>query len=177
MILHGPPAVGKLTVARELSKITGLPVFHNHLVVDAVAALFPFGEPQFVNLRERWWIDAFGAALKEDRSLIFTFQPEPSVAPEFIERVTALIESGEGSVDLVSLTASPSAIDERITAHSLIEFGKMRSVELLRELRPAFEACEAAMPQSAVEIDTEKKQPAEAAREIAAALGLAGGQV
>ncbi|MDV3459172.1 hypothetical protein RZN05_19400 [Sphingomonas sp. HF-S4] len=48
-VLYGPPAAGKRTIARVIAE---LPLFHNHLVVDAVAAIFPFGAPEFVRLRE-----------------------------------------------------------------------------------------------------------------------------
>ncbi len=34
--LYGPPAVGKLTVATELQRLTGFRLFHNHLTVDAL---------------------------------------------------------------------------------------------------------------------------------------------
>ncbi|MDP9995092.1 cytidylate kinase [Variovorax boronicumulans] len=37
VFIHGPVASGKLTIARELGRLSGLAVFHNHLVVDAVA--------------------------------------------------------------------------------------------------------------------------------------------
>jgi hypothetical protein len=77
LFLHGPPAAGKYTIARAVSDATGLPLFHNHLIVDAVHAVFPFGSPGFVALRERFWLDVIRAAVAENRSLIFTFQPEP----------------------------------------------------------------------------------------------------
>jgi adenylate kinase family enzyme len=32
--IFGPPAVGKMTVGQELAKITGLVLFHNHMVMD-----------------------------------------------------------------------------------------------------------------------------------------------
>ena len=35
--IFGPPAVGKMTVGQELEKITGLILFHNHMVMDLVA--------------------------------------------------------------------------------------------------------------------------------------------
>ena len=35
--IFGPPAVGKMTVGQELEKITGLKLFHNHMVMDLVA--------------------------------------------------------------------------------------------------------------------------------------------
>ena len=31
LFIHGSPAVGKLTVANEIAKLTGFKVFHNHL--------------------------------------------------------------------------------------------------------------------------------------------------
>jgi len=33
----GPPAVGKMTVGQELEKITGLKLFHNHMIMDIVS--------------------------------------------------------------------------------------------------------------------------------------------
>jgi hypothetical protein len=36
IMIYGIPAVGKLTVANELSKITGYKVFHNHLSIDLI---------------------------------------------------------------------------------------------------------------------------------------------
>jgi hypothetical protein len=50
--------------------------------------------------------------------------------------------------------------------------GKLRSLDLLRQLRDQFAACEAAMPPPALTIDTGQVAPEEAARMIAAALGL-----
>ncbi len=171
VFIHGPPAVGKLTVGRELAELTGFALFHNHLVVDAVAAMFPFGHPEFVRLREAWWMQMFSAAAAGDSSLIFTFQPEPSVSENFAARVVELVEAEGGRVDFVRLHCAPDVLEARINAESRAAFGKMTSVEMLRELRAAFEACEAQMPEAAVSIDTDALQPAEAARRIVAALG------
>lgn len=52
VVIYGPPASGKLTVAQELSAITGYKLFHNHLTVNAVAALFEFGTPEFTRLTQ-----------------------------------------------------------------------------------------------------------------------------
>ncbi|MCL2407100.1 MAG: AAA family ATPase [Defluviitaleaceae bacterium] len=35
--IFGPPAVGKMTVGQELERITGLKLFHNHMVMDLVS--------------------------------------------------------------------------------------------------------------------------------------------
>jgi hypothetical protein len=39
IFLYGLPGVGKLTVARETAKLTGLNVFYNQLAVDLVESL------------------------------------------------------------------------------------------------------------------------------------------
>jgi cytidylate kinase len=81
VFLHGPVASGKLTIGRLLAERTGYALFHNHLIVDAVGAVFPFGSEAFVRLRERFWLETMAEAAAARRSLIFTFAPEPTVGP------------------------------------------------------------------------------------------------
>ena len=40
VIILGPHAVGKMTVGQELSKITGLRLFHNHMSIEVARKLF-----------------------------------------------------------------------------------------------------------------------------------------
>jgi tRNA uridine 5-carbamoylmethylation protein Kti12 len=51
VFIYGLPATGKLTVARELSSLTGFRLFHNHLAVDLLLSLFDFESEPFVALR------------------------------------------------------------------------------------------------------------------------------
>lgn len=172
LFLYGPAAAGKLTIARELAGITGLALFHNHLVVDAVAAVFPFGSERFVRLREHFWLETMREAAEAGRSTIFTFAPEASVAPDFPDRARATVEKAGGEVIFVRLTLSRAEQERRIDTPARAEFGKLRSLELLRELRDQFEACEAAMPEPLISIDTTDEMPARAAVSIARAAGL-----
>ena len=55
VFIYGPPAAGKLTIARKVAEKAGLALFHNHLIVDAVGAVFPFGSEHFKRLREKFW--------------------------------------------------------------------------------------------------------------------------
>ncbi len=66
IFIHGSPAVGKLTVARELAKLTGFRLFHNHLTVDLVSSIFDFGSEPFVLLREQIWLAAFAEAARNE---------------------------------------------------------------------------------------------------------------
>jgi AAA domain len=166
IFIYGPPASGKLTVGRLLAKRTGLALFHNHLVVDAVAAVFPFGSPEFVRLREQFWMDTFAAAARAGKSLIFTFAPEDTVAEDFPHRVSDLVEREGGVVNFVALTVEDADQELRICGHSRAEFGKLRSLELLHELRPSMKRREAMMPQPMLMIDTSMTDPGDAADAI-----------
>lgn len=167
VFLYGAPASGKLTIARELARLTGFALFHNHLVVDAVGAVFPFGSPSFVRLRERFWLETFGAAAAEGRSLIFTFAPEATVAPDFPEDARRIVKAAGGETLFIQLTVPPDEQERRLEAPGRAEFGKLRSLDLLRRLRAQFAACEAAMPPPALTIDTGMATPNDAARRIA----------
>ena len=70
------------------------------------------------------------------------------------------------------LTVSRAEQEKRIDAASRAEFGKLRSLALLRQLRDDFEACERRMPAGALTIDTGAVPPQQAAREIARTLAL-----
>ncbi len=172
VFIYGAAASGKLTVARELAALTGLAVFHNHLIVDAVASVFPFGSERFIRLREMFWLTMFREAAEADRSIIFTFAPEATVVPGFPERTRQTIATFGGDMMVVRLTLPVSEQERRIGHPSRGEFNKLRSVEILRQLRGQFLECEAAMPPAALTIDTSLMEPAAAARMIAGTFGL-----
>jgi len=54
VLLFGPPAVGKMTVGRELCARTGFRLFHNHLAIEPLLELFEFGTPSFERLKSEF---------------------------------------------------------------------------------------------------------------------------
>ncbi len=166
LFLYGPVASGKLTIARLVAERTGLALFHNHLVVDAVAAVFPFGSEPFVRLREQFWLEMFAAAVANERSLVFTFAPEPTVSADFPWKVKELVEAAGSSVLFITLNVSPEQQEQRLTAPSRKAFGKLQSPELLRELRAGMAECMQAMPTADLRIDTDVTSAEQAADAI-----------
>jgi len=67
--------------------------------------------------------------------LIFTFAPEGTVRPQFIQDVIDVIESAGGEVVFVELTCEESELERRIEAPSRKEFDKLQSIEQYRELK------------------------------------------
>src|ERR1044072_2224435 len=166
IFLHGPIASGKLTIARELAQMTGLRLFHNHLTVDMLTAVFDFGAEPFIVLREQIWLNVFSEAAKNNISLIFTFTPEQSVSPSFIEHTIDAVESAGGRVLFVALTCPVEELERRITSASRATFGKVHSVDVLRELNRTRAFAYRKLPDSGLSIETNQMSPREAASKI-----------
>ena len=173
--IYGPPAVGKLTVAERLSELTGFPVFHNHLTVNAVRPVFAFGSLPFSNAVRKMRHAVFEVAAGAGISLIFTnnsawSQPDPRGRFEAAAaNARRIMESGGGRAVFVRLTASPSALEERLANESRQAHDKLVDVVRLRELLAGLDA--SPLHPDDLTIDTGQLSPDEAARAIAAALG------
>jgi hypothetical protein len=173
IFIYGPPASGKLTVAQELKRITGFPVFHNHLVVDLLTSLFEFGSEPFVVLREQMWLSVFEQAARAGLpGLIFTFAPEATVRPTFIPAAIAAIEKAGGAIDFVELICPEDEIKRRLDHPARKKFGKLTSHALYDELKAAGSLDALKMPPPKVRVDSSTASPARAALEIARGLGL-----
>jgi hypothetical protein len=166
LFLYGPAAAGKLTVARELAKLTGLRLFHNHLTVDALTAVFDFGTEPFILLREQIWLAIFREAAKQNVSLIFTFAPERTVGKSFIQNTIDAVEAAGGRVLFVDVACPIEELERRVESASRAEFGKLRSLELFRELNEAGAFDYPKLPDSGLSIDTSQVSPREAAIRI-----------
>ena len=173
IFIYGMPASGKMTVAQELVAITGYKLFHNHLVVDMLQTVFEFGSPEFVALREEFWLAVFDRACRgKFPGMIFTFAPESTVRPEFIANVIKTVESAGSEVDFIQLTCPIPELKRRMGGLSRLQYKKLTSVPLFEQLHQegAFEA--EYMPKPKLSIDTSDNQPARAALQIARALNL-----
>ena len=171
LFLYGKPAVGKVTIARALAKRTGIPLFHNHLTVNLVRALFDFGTPAFVALRERIWWDAFRGAIDAGLpALIFTFNPENSVPQAFVDALFDEVSHRGGEVIAVEISASEPSIESRLGCASRVDDGKLVDLDTYRALRGAgvFRTPVIATPR--LRIDTDATLPEQAAALIAALL-------
>ena len=171
VLIYGKPAVGKLTVARALTRQTGWRLFHNHMTVNLVLALHEFGTPEFIALRERIWSDSFRSAVAAKVPvLIFTFNPETTVPQRFIDELVALVEADGGEVIPVELTAGEDEIERRLGSKERIRDGKHLDSTLYRQLRDQGAFNTPVMPKPRLSIDTSATGPEESAGRIAALL-------
>ncbi|MBL9192297.1 MAG: shikimate kinase [Opitutaceae bacterium] len=171
LFIHGPAASGKLTTARAVQARTGYRLFHNHLVVDTLLAVFPFGSEPFVRLREAMWLSVFDAAAREGTDLIFTFAPEATVTPGFIDATLTTVGAAGGKVLFVELVCPVPELERRMENPSRAEFKKLRSVALFREIRQGTAFHYPTLPPG-LQIDTQHSSAEDSARRIIAHYGL-----
>lgn len=169
VFLHGGAASGKLTTARALEELLGYPVFHNHLVVDMLLPIFPFGSEPFVRLREHFWLAVFREAASAGRSITFTFAPERTVPEGFAHRTRQIVEARGGRVCFVRLTVDHVEQERRIAEPSRLEFYKLADLATLRRHRAEPEA---EQPPIDLESDTTDSAPPQTAKRIAEHFGL-----
>jgi hypothetical protein len=168
IFMYGPPGVGKLTVAQELAHLTCYKLFHNHLAVDLVYAVFDFKTKPFVELRENIWMLVFQKA-KEERvqGLIFTFAPEESVPDHFIPDVTTLIEDDQDTILFVELTCDPEELKRRIVNPSRSRYSKGMKSDHIEKYYQRDYLIPASVHERTFTIDNTNLSPSETAIRIA----------
>ncbi|WP_433967241.1 AAA family ATPase [Tunturiibacter gelidiferens] len=173
IFLYGLPATGKLSVAQELAAMTGHRLFHNHLTVDLLLSVFDFGSPAFVALREEIWLSVFDqASLSKLPALIFTFAPEPTVRPGFLERVMTTVAKRGGEVDFVELVCPLSELRRRLNTPSRLQYRKLTSATLFDQIHATGGFDGSFLPKPRLSIDTSLCTAAQAAAKIAEVLEL-----
>ena len=170
IFIHGPAASGKHTIASQLSRLTGLPLFHNHLAVDAALSLFEFGTRGFKNMRSAIWRTAFQEAARFNRSFIFTFHPEASVDPLLITELVESIQSVGGLVIFVELQCARQVVLDRLGNASRANFRKLTDSNLYRILEEQGAFVFPPLPTPLLRIDTSELPPEAAAKQIATAM-------
>jgi hypothetical protein len=155
VVLCGLPGVGKLTVARGLAQLHEYRVFHNHLVFDAVEALFPFGSPPFVELRNRLWLELLSRAIHVKGSdIVFTIARDEALDADFLARLVTELSQAGADVCCVELTCCRADLENRVASVERSRFGKVHSVDRFRQLDAAGAFPLFTMPRGTVFVDT-----------------------
>jgi hypothetical protein len=167
VILFGLPGVGKLTIAKELARLGSYRVFHNHLVFDAVEALFPFGSPAFIELRERLWLELLSRAVRERiGNIVFTIARDQALPFDFLLTLQSALSQLGASVSCIGLTCGGAEHEQRLANADRAHFGKVNSVERYRQLIQTDAFPPFKLPADAILIDTTALSPPDAAAAI-----------
>ena len=168
VFIYGPPGVGKLTVARELSRLTGYRLFDNHVSIDCVRSVFDFGTPPFWNAVGKIRTAVFEEAAAAAVSLVFTFVYSHPNDAAYIERTCGLFESQGGRALPVRLFCSREELELRLPRPDRARARKLASLDMLRELTERHDLFSPIEGRESLEIDNTDVEPAEVAQLIVA---------
>lgn len=168
VFIYGPPAVGKFSVATELAKLTGFRLYHNHVSVEFVKSIFPFGTPTFWRLVDKFRREMLREAAKEGVDTIFTFVYGKTVDDRFVKAVRRSVESHGGKVCFVRLYCDRGELMRRVNAKPRKELGKLTTKSGLDQMFRRFNMAAEVPFAKSLGIDTTSTPPRQAAREIVA---------
>lgn len=173
IVLYGPPAVGKLTVGRELSALTGYKLFHNHLTVDFLDPIIGYGTRRFFQLLSAIRLLIFEHAARINLpGLIFTFVYAKSHDDAFVNQMIRVVESHSGEVLFVRLTCVKDELAKRVADISRREFDKIRTPEALEKNLAEADLVSAIPERESLTLNTTRLSPHAVAEQIIETLHL-----
>lgn len=73
LVVFGPPAVGKMTVGREVAHRSSFRLFHNHALIEPLLEVFEYGTPPFERLLGEWRARVVEEAAESGTDLLLTY--------------------------------------------------------------------------------------------------------
>lgn len=133
IVIYGLPASGKLTVAKELNKITGYPVVHNHQLLNIAHSLYGEHSPKLFDFYKRLLCYLLEESLRIDKNIIHTL-----VFLEYFNEDTMLEIEAEWSkrgleINYVELRCDEKELLHRVTSEDRIQNGKIVNPEKLKK--------------------------------------------
>jgi adenylylsulfate kinase-like enzyme len=172
IFLHGPPASGKLTIAKEIESQIGYSVFHNHLTIDTARPFFEFGTENFWYLVREIRLTCFRIAAKHiEKNVIYTSCYSHSDDLGFFEQIEQIFNQSGGEVLPIYLRCEIEELERRVADSSRVEQGKIRTGESLHKNLSKWN-CIAVPKDNCLTLITDNKTPSQCAREIIDLLGL-----
>mgnify|MGYP000748944073 CR=1 FL=1 len=128
IFIYGQPAVGKLTVAKELEKITGYKILHNHLFVDLIHSVFDYGTEIFSKTLAYFRIEFIKISAKNKvKGLIMTSAYSGKYKVQLLKEIVDAVKKVKGKIYFVHLKSDEAEILKRTTGKSRKQFGKITS--------------------------------------------------
>ncbi len=107
LLIIGPPAVGKMTVGREIAARSDFRLFHNHHTIEPLIEVFGYGTAPFNVLNSEFRRRVIEEAARNNVDLIFTFVwnlADPADTT-YVKQLVAPFDAADGEIWVLELTA------------------------------------------------------------------------
>ncbi len=137
--IYGAPAVGKLTTAKALSKLTGFKVFHNHLSTDLVRSVFERGNPIGDMLIVKIRLEMLETTVQANvNGIIITgahahdyIYPNGENDDWYAKELEQITEKYNGEFYGVQLVTTTDTLMKRVVESDRLEWRKIHTTEVL----------------------------------------------
>lgn len=132
VVIYGPAASGKLTIAKELCKSTKYKLFHNHMTNDLVSEIMDYDDPGFWYFVEILRIKVIGLSAKVGiKGMVYTMTYDGrSSLPR---RIKKAVERYGGKVYFVKLEPEEKELYKRISSPERKKYKKYTSKTKLKK--------------------------------------------
>lgn len=168
IFLYGPPAVGKLTIGKELEKKLGYKLLYNHMIINIVDNLFSFHNSSRRKLTREFGLRILEEAIENDLDLIITAGTAGSTTLfDYFTQLIKLVESKGGQVYMVHLTADAQSLLHRVEDEFRKQHGKNFGKKEMREMLEKYDNLFDKHPaKEHLTIDTSQFSPEQAAKQL-----------
>jgi hypothetical protein len=121
IIIFGPPAIGKMSVGRELAEMTGCKLLHGHMTIELVLEFFDYGTPKFKVLNREFRLRIMEEVATSDLpGLIYTYVWGFNLESEkkYVDGICDIFTKEGGDVYFVELFCE---LDERLRRNKTSE--------------------------------------------------------
>jgi len=136
IIIHGPPGVGKFTVAEKLSKIIGYKLIHIHSIYDFLESIFS-KEKYKISLKilNKIYLDILEESAKLNfKGIIFTYAEIARDNFDFLRKLKKILDKYNSNLRAVQLTCDKEELRKRVVAKSRKIFNKTHTIKELEYL-------------------------------------------
>ena len=113
VLIYGPPAAGKLTVASVFAKRFGFRLLDNHVTMDPALRLFTFGGRELGALTQRLRIDMYPTAARHRIDVVSTFVYAHPQEQRNAGACRVAVEAEGGSIVRIQLVPDQPVLQRR----------------------------------------------------------------
>lgn len=167
IFIYGPPGVGKFTVAKQLAKITGYKLFHNHLTNDLVESIFVRGTKIFSKLVAKYRFELIETAARENiKGLIFTYVYAKPNDDKEVGKIVKSVEKYGGKAYFVRLFCERKELLRRLKHPQRKKYRKLKNKKILDRIMKKYELFSDFEHKNNLVINNTKLSPLKVAKEI-----------